>query len=244
MAAPDLTVLGTGNAESLRYWNTSAWVRTNAGNLLIDCGFSVKPALHERGLSLQSVDSVFITHVHGDHVHGLERLGFESRYVYHRRPVLYLEEDLYHPLWEKCLAGSMGQTSCGSSRLEDFFDVRMIEHHTFTVGGCRFQTFPTPHTVGKPSYGLVINDRVLFTSDSTVIPELDAFFPHGFIFHDICLQAKNPVHATLSELIARYPLQVRQRMFLMHYGDEIDFYRALIDRQFLGVAEQGQVIEL
>ncbi len=239
-----LTLIGTGNAESLRYWNTGALVRIDTQHVLIDCGFTIKYALRDIDISLQKIDAVFITHVHGDHVHGLERLGFESRYVYNRRPILYLEEDLYSPLWDKCLAGSMGNTSCGSSRIEDFFDVRIIENHTFTIGDCIFRTFPTPHTVGKPSYGVVLNERVMLTSDTNLITDLDQSFPNGIIFHDCCLQAENPVHATLSELIEGYSLALRKRMFLVHYGDEIDFYRALIRREFCGVATQGQVISL
>ena len=244
MSLTELIVLGTGNAEALRYWNTNWLVRTDAAHILIDCGFTIKYALRDVGLSLQSIDAVFITHVHGDHVYGLERLGFESRYVYQRRPILYLESDLYQPLWEKCLAGSMGYTSCGVSRLEDFFEVRIIENHAFTIGGCFFRTFPTDHTIGKPSYGVVLNERVLCTGDTNVLPDLEAFFPEGLILHDACLQAQNPVHATLHDLIAGYTPALRRRMLLIHHGDEVDFYRALIEREFRGAAIQGQVISL
>ena len=239
-----LVLLGTGNAESLQYWNTNALVRTPTHNILIDCGFTIKYALAHIGLTLREVDAVFVTHAHGDHIHGLERLGFESRYVYQRRPTLYLEEDLYPILWEKCLAGSMGHTSCGSNRLEDFFDVQIIADHIFTVGCCRFRSFPTLHTVGKPSYGVVLNEQVLFTSDTNLILDLDSFFPVGRIIHDCCLQAQNPVHATLQELIEGYSETLRQRMLLIHYGDEVDFYRSLMERKFSGVATQGQRIDL
>lgn len=244
MMTPHLVLLGTGNAESLRYWNTNALVRTCEKNILIDCGFSIKYALSNIGLTTRDVDSVFITHAHGDHIHGLERLGFESRYVHQRRPRLYLEADLYSVVWDRCLSGSMGQTSNGPSQLEDFFDVRMIENHAFIDGNCNFRTFPTPHTEGKPSYGLVLNERILFTSDTNLIHHLNTFFPTGLIIHDCCLQAKNPVHATLHELIEKYPRDLRQRMLLIHYGDGVDVYRALMEREFLGIAAQGQMIEL
>ncbi|CAK0753325.1 Lactamase_B domain-containing protein [Gammaproteobacteria bacterium] len=244
MADANLVLLGTGSAESLHYWNSNALVRTPECNILIDCGFTIKYALADIGMTLQEVDAVFITHTHGDHIHGLERLGFEARYIYQRRPTLYLEADLYSIIWEQCLTGSMGQTSCGSNRLEDFFEVQIIKNHTFTVGGCHFRSFSTPHTIGKPSYGLVLNEQLLFTSDTNLIPNLETFFPSGPIIHDCCLQAQNPVHTTLHELIEGYPKTLRQRMTLIHYGDGVDFYRALMDREFFGVATQGQVIEL
>ena len=79
---------------------------------------------------------------------------------------------------------------------------------------------------------------------SNVLPDLEAFFPEGLILHDACLQAQNPVHATLHDLIAGYTPALRRRMLLIHQGDEVDFYRALIEREFRGAAIQGQVISL
>lgn len=244
MSDPYLILLGTGDAESMRYWNNNALVRTPTENILIDCGFTIKYALSEIDLTLREIDGVFITHIHGDHVHGLERLGFESRYLYQRRPKLYLEPDLYSLLWDQCLAGSMADTSNGPSFLEDFFEIHFIQDHHFTAAGCHFRTFPTLHTLGKPSYGLIINEQLMFTSDTTPLPNLADFFSKGLIIHDVCLQAKNPVHATLQQLLAQYPLALRKRMLLIHYGDTIELYRALIEREFQGVAHQGQIFSL
>jgi len=196
------------------------------------------------GLTLRQIDGVFITHIHGDHVHGLERLGFEARYLYQFRPKLYLESDLYHLLWDQCLAGSMADTSNGPSYLEDFFDVHLISDHQFNVAGCQFRTFPTLHTIGKPSYGIILNEQLMFTSDTTPLPNLANFFPTGLIIHDVCLNATNPVHATLQQLLLQYPPALRQRMLLIHYGDTIELYRTLIEREFHGVAYQGQIFPL
>jgi len=239
-----LQLIGTGNSESLRFWNSSALIYSENSKILIDCGFTIKYALAAQQLTLKDIDAVFITHIHGDHVHGLERLGFESRYIYHRRPRLYLEQDLYNLLWDRCLSGSMGNTSCGNTKLEDFFDVNIIKNNAFNESGCCFRTFTTPHTQGKPSYGLILNEKLLFTADTNLIPNTENLLPTGIIIHDCCLYANNPAHATINQLINSYPKKLRQRMLVTHYGDNIDFYRALINREFLGVAQQGQIIEL
>lgn len=244
MAGILLKLIGTGNSESLRYWNSSALVYSGNSKILIDCGFTIKYALSAQQLTLKDIDAVFITHTHGDHVHGLERLGFESRYIYNRRPRLYLEQDLYNLVWDRCLSGSMGNTSCGNTKLEDFFNVQIIQNNSFNEGGCDFHTFTTPHTKGKPSYGLILNNQLLFTSDTNLIPNIEDLLPRGIIIHDCCLQANNPAHATINQLITSYPKKLRQRILLTHYGDNIDFYRTLINKEFLGVAAQGQLIEL
>lgn len=244
MPYPFLKIIGTGNSESLRYWNSSALVFTPHNKILLDCGFTIKYALAEQQLTLSDIDAVFISHTHGDHVHGLERLGFESRYVYQRRPRLYLEANLYNLVWDRCLSGSMGNTSCGHTQLEDFFEVHIIENRNFTEDGCYFRVFPTPHTINKPSYGLIINEKIIFTSDTNLIPNLEYLINDGIIIHDCCLQSHNPAHATLHQLITAYPQHLRQRMLLTHYGDNLDFYRALMEKEFLGIATQGQIVNL
>jgi ribonuclease BN (tRNA processing enzyme) len=243
MNTPYMLLLGTGNAESLKYWNTNALVHTEDGNLLIDCGYTIKHALADVGMDLADIDAVFITHIHGDHVFGLERLGFESRYSHGRRIRLTLEPAIHDIIWDQCLKGSMGYSGCGENRLEDFFDVTLVEGGRFEYGGCRFQTFPTPHTVGKPSFGLRINDRVIFTSDTKAIPDLIES-DVDLIIHDCTLQEANPVHATYRELLAVYPERLRQRMLLIHLDDEVDGRRAELEAHFLGIARQGQTIPL
>ncbi len=244
MVHSELILLGTGDAESLRYWNSNALIRGAGRNLLIDAGYTIKYALAGVGIELPAIDAIFISHVHGDHVHGLERIGFESRYSYNKRVTLYLEPEMYSLIWDHCLFGSMGYSDGGRNKLEDFFEVHLITNHQFYDGGCHFRTFPTPHTNGKPSYGITINQQLVFTSDTNIIPDLAQRHPQGLIVHDCCLQAYNPVHATLHELLQYYSRPLRQRMLLTHYGDQIPFYRSLIEQEFFGLAYQGQVISL
>ncbi|TSA21801.1 MBL fold metallo-hydrolase [bacterium] len=59
-------VLGSSSAgNSTLIWNSGTAI-------LIDCGFSpayITSQLRRLGLSIQDLDGVFITHIHGDHVH-------------------------------------------------------------------------------------------------------------------------------------------------------------------------------
>ena len=71
-----LTFLGVGNAGALDLGNSSAVLETADGLplLLIDCGPSVLSAFAGRYGSLPK--AIFITHLHFDHVGGLENLFF------------------------------------------------------------------------------------------------------------------------------------------------------------------------
>lgn len=79
------TIIGCGHSESLLHHNNNALVSNSNGLLLIDCGHTAKHALHDLGLTIGDVDEIFITHVHGDHVFGLERFAYETRFKYQKK---------------------------------------------------------------------------------------------------------------------------------------------------------------
>lgn len=237
-----LRFLGVGDSESMNYWNTNLLLETEGGRLLIDCGYTIKYALRDVGLTLADIDAILITHVHADHVFGLERFGYEMRYSYRRRIPLMLEPNIMHTLWDQTLKGCMGNSSDGDNRLEDFFNVYLINGHTFDFEGCRLRTFRTKHTPGMDTYGLVFDDDVIFTADSKPLNWLASDRSDRLILHDCSLQEHNPVHATLRELIRAYPRQVRNRLLAIHYGDDLEIYRSLIEQELGGVAEQGKAV--
>lgn len=245
MTHPQLMVLGTGDSTALDYWNSGYLVTGASGERLsIDAGFSLKYALRDRGLKLADLDAVFITHIHGDHVHGLERIGYESRYDYHKRVKLYATPEILHKLWDECLAGTMGHSSSGRNTLADFFEPVPVEHEQFGFAGVDFRLFATPHTKGKPSFGLVLNDKLIVTADTRPMDWLAADASERTIIHDCSLYQGNPAHATLWELRTAYPEAVRRRLWAVHYGDNMGQYRSEIERDFAGVAYQGQCFAL
>ncbi|WP_083251108.1 MBL fold metallo-hydrolase [Acidihalobacter yilgarnensis] len=239
MSTRRLRFLGTGDSESMRFWNTNLLLESEGRRLLIDCGYTVKYALRDVGLTLADIDAIMITHVHADHAFGLERAGYETRYTLGRRIPLILEPDILPALWEHTLKGSMGLSSDGENRLEDFFDVQPVVGHCFEFAGCALRTFPTEHTPGMATYGLIFDDDVIFTADSKPLDWLAADRSARRILHDCSLQSWNPVHATLGELIEAYPRTVRERLLAIHYGDTLEAHRGLIERELGGVADQG-----
>jgi ribonuclease BN (tRNA processing enzyme) len=86
---PSLTLrlYGAGGAFSRHYGTTCSELRLRDGQRwLIDCGRQAPDQLHAAGVSWHEIDGQIITHVHGDHVFGLEDFAF-SRY-YHGDPAV------------------------------------------------------------------------------------------------------------------------------------------------------------
>ena len=71
----DVCLLGTGGMMPLpKRWLTSAMMRFNGSNLLIDCGEGTQIAIKEKGWTFKPIDIVCFTHYHADHISGLPGL--------------------------------------------------------------------------------------------------------------------------------------------------------------------------
>lgn len=66
--------LGTGEAFDHELPNTSVLIRSEAGSILVDCGFTAAAAYWRTKPEADDLDSLYITHLHGDHYFGLPAL--------------------------------------------------------------------------------------------------------------------------------------------------------------------------
>ncbi|BCH26434.1 MBL fold metallo-hydrolase [Mesorhizobium sp. L-8-3] len=69
--ADRLVLLGTKGGPALRPggpWPTSSLLEIGGRSVVVDCGLGVTRALTEAGVGLKTLDLVFITHLHSDHV--------------------------------------------------------------------------------------------------------------------------------------------------------------------------------
>ncbi|MFI3244734.1 MAG: MBL fold metallo-hydrolase, partial [Akkermansia sp.] len=71
----DICLIGTGGTMPLvNRWLTSLMVRYQGHYLLIDCGEGTQIAAQRAGLSLKSIETLLLTHLHADHISGLPGL--------------------------------------------------------------------------------------------------------------------------------------------------------------------------
>ena len=88
MNTTKITCLGHGGAFSAAdVGNTSYLVEHENHRILIDCGNTVPDVLKEFGIDPGSLTAIVVTHLHGDHVNGLERLLYHRHYICKAKPI-------------------------------------------------------------------------------------------------------------------------------------------------------------
>jgi ribonuclease BN (tRNA processing enzyme) len=133
-----LRFFGAGGAFSRRYGTTCSALQLRSGALwLIDCGRQAPDQLSAAGVSWHDISGQIITHVHGDHIFGLEDFAFLRYFNSERgvqavreggpRPKLVCHSAVLEELWQalapslRYLAAPSGPTTTGT--LSDYFDV-------------------------------------------------------------------------------------------------------------------------
>jgi ribonuclease BN (tRNA processing enzyme) len=245
MANIKLTFLGTGSAFSKKFGNNSAVVSVGDKNLLIDCGRTTPDDLAKSEFKWSDIDAIFITHLHGDHVYGLEEAGFFGRYVLKKKPhIIFPHKKVKIDLWERVLKGTMTQGDLARNMtFDDYFTYEIVDDREqyFDFNGVMFSVFTTQHVPNKKSYGLVIGEYnyIVYTSDALFDEDMiKAFADDGAkaIFHDCqMIDYEGKVHTSLDEL-ASLPESVRKLINIMHYGDDLEEYYLKVKDLGLSVA--------
>lgn len=231
MAEFEVLVLGVGDSFSQQHHCSALLLSCDGFHLAVDCPDMYRTVLHNAAMrsgcqvALDDIDHVLITHVHGDHMNGLEGVAFYKHFAQQRRVQLVTSPEVRSVIWERRLAASMGQLWDGTALVpktfEDFFEHTPLDWHgPIEVGPFRICSRATRHHV--PTSALMVEAGGVtlgYSSDTAFDPDLiDFLAPADLIIHETNL---GPAHTAYMDLAA-LPQTLRQRMRLIHYPDAFD----------------------
>ncbi|ETR77228.1 beta-lactamase [Afipia sp. P52-10] len=222
-----LRFVGCGDAlGSGGRFNTCFHVSGARVNFLIDCGASSLLALKRLGIACDAIDTILITHFHGDHFAGLPFLLLDAQFTRRIRPLTIagpagLEQRLHQ---------AMEALYEHSSQTQQKFVLNLVTlqpEQPRQLGDLRVTPFPVVHGAsGGPflAYRIEAEGRTIaYSADTewteTLVPaarEADLFICEAYYYDRI---VKN--HLSLTTLEQHLPRIRPKRLILTHMSDDM-----------------------
>ena len=251
-----LTFLGSGSAFTDVNCNFHSNILLESATnkrLLIDCGTDIRCSLQALNVSYQDIDSVYISHLHFDHVGGLEWLAFSTFFdPAVTQPRLFLHPSMVDLLWNKVLAGGLesleGETP---ATLHTYFNQPPIrDGKWFTWEAIDFEMIKTVHVINAkallPSYGLFFTlgkTKIFLSTDTQFLPHRYMPYYHkaDLIFHECETDIpQSGVHSHITQLQTLDP-SIKEKMWLYHYSEKHKHDAKAMG--FKGFVTRGQVFK-
>lgn len=242
----EVRVLGCGDAfGSGGRLHTCFHVTTSQNQFLIDCGATVLIGMRRFAVDPNAIETVFLTHLHGDHFGGLPFLILDAQLISRRTTPLTVAGP---PGLRERLTALMEAMFPGSSGVQRRFAVNLIELEagaTSTIGGVEVIPFLVRHPSGAPSFALRLTceGRVLcYTGDTEWVDALVPAAREADLLIAEAYTAERPVRYHLDWATLRQHLVeiAPRRVLLTHMSSDMlghpsDGYEA---------AEDGLTIDL
>jgi ribonuclease BN (tRNA processing enzyme) len=201
-------------------------LRSHGKRFFIDCGATSLVAMKRLGIHPLEVDSILITHLHGDHFGGIPFFLLEAQHVSKReRPLIIAGPPGLHDR----LRSAMEVFFPGSSYVPWRFPVEIIElpsREPRQIGELTVTGFPVVHGSGASPYALRVECTgriVAYSGDTEWTDHLidasrgaDLFICEAYTF-DKAIKA----HLSYQTLLARKNDLACKRIILTHMSDDM-----------------------
>lgn len=214
---------------------------------LIDCGATSLVGLKGAGINPASIDTIVISHLHGDHFGGLPFLLLDAQLNNRRERPLAL---VGHADLEGRLRAAMEVLFPGSQRALELVDVDFVNlepSSPIAIGGGSVEAFDVEHLCGSPPYAIRVTTPtgavVSYSGDTQwtdtlleVADRADLFIAEAYFYEKVVRW-----HLDYATLAANSDRITARKTVVTHMNDDV---LARLDDLDLLAAHDGMVIEI
>jgi len=246
-APPTVRFLGSGDAfGSGGRLQACILLDLPAGRTILECGASSLVAMKRFGVDPNSIDTILISHLHGDHFGGLPFFVLDAQLVSRRTRPLTIAGP---PGLADRTRAALEVFFPGSSQTSQKFEIRFVELAERTVtrlGEITVTAVPVIHASGAPAYALRVTGAgrtVAYSGDTEWTETLreaardaDLFICEAYFF-----EKKMKFHLDYQTLRDRQDELGCRRIILTHLSDDLLRRRNEIEAE---IADDGLAIAL
>ena len=246
-----LSVIGSGDAfGSGGRLQTSFHVQTKESTFLVDCGASTLIGMHRDGLDPCAVDTIYISHLHGDHFAGLVWWKIHAHHTVRRTRKLTIvgPVGIEQRLYEACEV-----LFPGSGKLAPRFHLEFIEFtadEPIDVDGTRLTAYAGDHPSGALSASLRLErgGKILaFSGDTQWVDALLTCANGADLFITECYsydETRIPYHLNWQVLSEKIDALGAKRTLLTHMNPNMLANREKVTRPDVLMASDGLVVNV
>jgi ribonuclease BN (tRNA processing enzyme) len=243
-------MIGSGDAfGSGGRLQTCFHVETKAGAFLIDCGASVLIGLQRQKIDPNTIRTIYISHLHGDHFSGLVWFLMHAYYISRRTELLTIAgppgiAERYRAATEVLFPGSSG--------IKRRHEVAFVEYEIGTpmeIGQATVTAYEVSHPSGAPSCALRFEAEGRTLSYSGDTEWVDGVLPCAkgadlFIVECYGYDKPVPYHTNWKTLSGNLPRLGAKRVLITHMNN--DMLAHVDEAKAAGVllAEDGLVLDV
>jgi ribonuclease BN (tRNA processing enzyme) len=239
--------LGSGDAfGSGGRFNTCIAVEHDRGALLLDCGATSLVAMRRFGFDPSTIDTVVLSHLHGDHAGGLPFLVLDAQFSGRTRPLTVVgprdTEQRLRELTEAMFPGSFASRKRFALHIAEYADEPVVLGDAITL-----RAGPVVHTPGSSPHGLrvTVADRVIAYSGDTEWTEALVPIAEGadlFVCEAYYFEKRVPYHLDFKSLVAHRAQLGCKRLIVTHMSGDMLLHRDDALAAGFEVADDGMTI--
>jgi len=243
----EVVFIGTSDAFGAGGRRQSAvLVRGERGAMLLDCGATTNTGLAELGIERDEVETILVSHFHGDHFGGIPLFLLGALYEDRRSLPLEIAGPPEIEARVRQLANAMGH---GIEDRDWSFPIRFTEvtpGRPYTLGPARVESFATRHQLEAHPHGYRVSlggRTVVYSGDTGWFDALPGHVAGADLFICECTLHREQLdfHLSFTQILEHRPKLDCGSLLLTHLGAEMARRRGQVE---IDTADDGLIVKL